>query len=115
MKARIPGAQQGGGNMMKKLQDMQAAMEKAQADVEATDFTATAGGGVVEVVVSGAHEVKSINIDPEVVDPEDTEMLSDMIIAAVNEAMRKSEEAMSKAMESVQGGLGLPPGLGLPF
>lgn len=114
MKARIPGAANG-GNMMKKLQDMQAAMEKAQADVEATDFTATAGGGAVEAIVSGAHEVKAINIKPEVVDPEDTEMLSDMIIAAVNEAMRKGEEAMSKAMESVQGGLGLPGGLNLPF
>ena len=109
MKARIPN--QGGMNqaaMLKKIQDMQADMEAKQAEIEATDFTASAGGGAVEVTVSGAHEIKSINMQPDVVDPEDIEMLSDLIIAAANEAMRKAEDAMEQAMNAAKGGLNLP-------
>lgn len=110
MKARIPGGQQGGGNasMMKKLQEVQAMMEKAQAEVEASEFKASSGGGVVEVTVSGAHEVLAIDIKPEVVDPEDVEVLSDMLIAAVNEALRKAEDAMEQAMGAAKGNLNLP-------
>ncbi len=108
MKARIPGQQGGGANMMKKLQEVQAAMEKAQADVEASEFTASTGGGVVEVTVNGAHEVRAIEIKPEVVDPDDLEMLSDMLIVAINEAMKKADDAMSRAMDSARGGLNLP-------
>ncbi|MBQ4267608.1 MAG: YbaB/EbfC family nucleoid-associated protein [Clostridia bacterium] len=109
MKARIPGAPQGGRmNMMKQIQEMQAQLEAKQAEIEATDFTASAGGGAVEVTVSGAHEIKSINMQPDVVDPEDIEMLSDLIIAAANEAMRKAEDAMEQAMNAAKGGLNLP-------
>ena len=96
---------------MKKIQEMQANMEQAQAEVEATEFTASAGGGAVEAVVNGAHEVKNITISPEVVDPEDVEMLSDLIVAAVNEAMKKAGDAMSQKMEQAQGGLA---GLNIP-
>ena len=109
MKARIPGAPQGGRmNMMKQIQEMQAQLEAKQAEIEATDFTASAGGGAVEVTVSGAHEIKSINMQPDVVDPEDIEMLSDLIIAAANEAMRKAEDAMEQAMGALKSGLNLP-------
>ncbi len=114
MKARIPGQAAGGGQMamMKKIQEMQAELEQKQAEIEASDFTASAGGGAVEVTVSGAHEVKEIKMQPDVVDPEDIDMLSDLIIAATNEAMRKADDAMEQAMNAAKGGLG---GLGLPF
>ncbi|MBQ1242849.1 MAG: YbaB/EbfC family nucleoid-associated protein [Clostridia bacterium] len=109
MKARIPGAPQGGRmNMMKQIQEMQAQLEAKQAEIEATDFTASAGGGAVEVTVSGAHEIKNIKMQPDVVDPEDIEMLSDLIMAAANEAMRKAEDAMEQAMNAAKGGLNLP-------
>ena len=109
MKARIPGGMNGGQmNMMKKIQEMQQQLEEKQAEIENSEFTASAGGGAVEVTVSGAHEVKSINMQPDVVDPEDIEMLSDLIIAATNEAMRKADDAMEQAMNAAKGGLNLP-------
>ncbi|MGN0443106.1 MAG: YbaB/EbfC family nucleoid-associated protein [Acutalibacteraceae bacterium] len=116
MKARIPNAGgQNRGDMMKMIQQAQADMQNAQAEVEATEYTASVGGGAVEAVVNGAHEVKAINISPDVVDPEDVEMLSDLIIAAVNEAIKKASDAMNQKMEQAQGGLaGLTSGLGLP-
>ena len=82
MKARIPGAQNQ-GNMMKRIQQMQEDMQNAQAEVENSEFTATAGGGAVEVTVSGSHEVRSIKMQPDIVDPEDIEMLEDMIVVAM--------------------------------
>ena len=95
MKARIPGAPQGGqAAMLQRLQDMQAEMQRTQEEVEAT--------------VTGAKVVKDIKISPEVVDPEDVEMLQDMVIAAVNEALRKAEDAMMQGMEKAKGGLNLP-------
>ena len=109
MKARIPGMQGGGQmNMMKKIQEMQAQLETKQAEIEQTEFSASAGGGAVEVVVNGAHEIKKIDLKPDVVDPEDIEMLSDLIIAAANEAMRKADDAMEQAMGALKGGLNLP-------
>ena len=109
MKARIPGAPQGGqAAMLQRLQDMQAEMQRTQEEVEATDFTASAGGGAVEATVTGAKVVKDIKISPEVVDPEDVEMLQDMVIAAVNEALRKAEDAMMQGMEKAKGGLNIP-------
>ena len=109
MKARIPGMQGGGQmNMMKKIQEMQAQLETKQAEIEQTEFSASAGGGAVEVVVSGAHEIRKIDLKPDVVDPEDIEMLSDLIIAAANEAMRKADDAMEQAMGALKGGLNLP-------
>lgn len=107
MKARIPGASQG-GNMMKKLQQMQEEIERVQQEVEETEFSASVGGGAVEITVNGRHEVLSINMKPEVVDPEDTEMLQDLLIAAFNESLRKASEAMEKGMEQAKGGMQLP-------
>jgi len=109
MKARIPGGQ-GGGQMamMKRIQEMQAQMEQKQQEIESTAFTASAGGGAVEVTVSGAHEVKDIKLQPDVVDPEDIEMLADLLIAATNEAMRKADDAMEQAMGAFKSGLNLP-------
>ena len=109
MKARIPGGQ-GGGQMamMKRIQEMQSQMEQKQQEIESTAFTASAGGGAVEVTVSGAHEVKDIKLQPDVVDPEDIEMLADLLIAATNEAMRKADDAMEQAMGAFKNGLGLP-------
>lgn len=109
MKARIPGAPQGGqAAMLQRLQDMQAEMQRTQEEVEATDYVASAGGGAVEATVTGAKVIKDIKIDPEVVDPEDVEMLQDMVIAAVNEALRKAEDAMVQGMEKAKGGLNIP-------
>ena len=109
MKARIPGAPQGGqAAMMQRLQDMQEQMQRTQEEVEATDFTASAGGGVVEATVTGAKVVKDIKINPEAVDPEEVEMLQDLVIAAVNEALRKAEDAMIQGMEKAKGGLSIP-------
>ena len=114
MKARIPN--QGGGNsqaaMMKKLQDMQAEMARIQEEVEAAEYSASAGGGAVEVKVNGKHEVLEVNIKPEVVDPDDVEILSDMIIAATNEAIRKAIDTMEQKMGNVTSGLNLPAGFG---
>lgn len=109
MKARIPGGQ-GGGQMamMKRIQEMQAQMEQKQQEIESTAFSASAGGGAVEVTVTGAHEVKDIKLQPDVVDPEDIEMLADLLIAATNEAMRKADDAMEQAMGAFKSGLNLP-------
>lgn len=109
MKARIPGQGAGGQMaMMRRIQEMQAQLEEKQAEIEATEFTASAGGGAVEVTVTGAHEVKNIKIQPDVVDPDDIEMLADLIIAATNEAMKKADDAMAQAMDTAKGGLNLP-------
>lgn len=114
MKARIPN--QGGGNsqaaMMKKIQDMQNEMARIQEEVENSEFSASAGGGAVEVTVTGKHEIVAVNIQPDVVDPDDVEILSDMIIAATNEAIRKASDTMEQKMGSATSGLGLPAGLG---
>ncbi len=107
MKARIPGGMDKGG-MMKRIQQMQEDMERVQAEVEASSFSASAGGGAVEAVVNGKHEVLSVSISPDVVDPDDVEMLQDMVIVAVNEAIRKASEAMDKGIEAAKGGLSIP-------
>ena len=91
--------------MQQKLQEMQEAMNRAQEDVEAKEFTATVGGGVV--TVNGKKVVTAISIKPEAVDPEDVEMLQDLVISAVNEALRQADEAMEQSMGAVTGGLNL--------
>ena len=96
--------------MLKQAQEMQA---KLQQEVEEMTVEATAGGGMVTVSMRGNKEVLSVNIDPEAVDPDDLEMLQDLITAAVNEAGRKVDEALQEKMGSMTGGMGLPPGLGL--
>ena len=101
----------GGGfnmNMIKQAQKMQQDMQKMQEELENKEYTAQAGGGVVSATVSGKHELKSLAIDPEAVDPEDVEMLQDMIVAAVNEALRAAENDAASTMQKLTGGLGLP-------
>ncbi len=100
----------GGGmnmNMIKQAQKMQQDMMKMQEELAARTYTAAAGGGVVSAEVNGQHQVVSITIDPDAVDPEDVEMLQDMIVAAVNEAMRAAEADAANSMKSITGGLGL--------
>ncbi|MHB0884767.1 MAG: YbaB/EbfC family nucleoid-associated protein [Bacillota bacterium] len=94
--------------MMKQVQKMQQDMAKAQEEMANRTFEATAGGGVVQVVVNGHHEVKRVSIKPDVVDPNDVEMLQDLIVAAVNEALRKADETISAEMAKLTGGLKIP-------
>ena len=101
----FPGGMPGNmNNLMKQAQRMQRQME--QAELENKEFSATAGGGVVEVTVTGKREVSKVKIDPEAVDPDDVEMLEDLIVAATNEALRKCEEESQAQMAKITGGLG---------
>ncbi len=107
MKARIPNAPNR-GDMMKQIQAMQENMAKIQEEVENTEFTSSVGGGAVEVTVNGKNEVTAVNLKPEIVDPDDVEMLEDLIMSAVNESLRKASEAMEQGMEQAKGGLSIP-------
>lgn len=108
----------GGGSAMRqqqmqqKLLKMQQDMAAAQEAVENASFTASVGGGVVQATVSGKKELTALTVKPEAVDPEDVEMLQDLVISAVNEALRQADEAMNSSMQSFTGGLTLP-GFGL--
>ena len=104
----IPGGGMPGNmaNLMKQAQKMQRQMEEQAKEMESKEFTATAGGGAVEVTISGKREVTKVKLDEEVVDPDDIEMLEDLIVAAVNEALRKVEEESGAAMSKLTGGLG---------
>ncbi len=97
-------------NLMKQAQKMQRQMEEAQKALEESEFSAAAGGGVVEVTVTGKKLVTKVKIDPEAVDPDDVEMLEDLVMVAVNEAMKKAEEASTASMSKLTGGMG-----GFPF
>ena len=113
-KVRGGGAQ--GKDMQKQLrqlQAMQAEMEQKQAEIAEKEITTTAGGGAIEVTVNGKKEITKLTIDKDVVDPDDVEMLQDLVIAAVNEALRQIEELEESELSSVTGGLGgLGGGLG---
>lgn len=98
-------------NMMKQVQKMQKDMAKLQEEVELRTVEASAGGGAVTVVATGKKEIISITIKPEVIDPDDIEMLQDLITAAVNEAIRQAEEMLSREMSKITGGLNLPGGM----
>ena len=98
-------------SMMKQAQKMQQDLLKMQQDLETQAFSATSGGGMVKATVSGKKEVTEIIIDPETVDPDDVDILQDMIIAAVNEALRAAEEASAQSMSRITGGLGSLGGL----
>ena len=101
----------GGGmnmNMMKQVQKMQQDMRKMQQELENKTYTAAAGGGAVSATVTGKRVLESITIDPDAVDPEDMEMLQDMIVAAVNEALRAAENDSASSMQQLTGGLNLP-------
>jgi hypothetical protein len=113
MKARLPeGYGKGGAANLQQLarqaQKLQENMDQVSAELEAKEYSATSGGNAVKVTVTGKMEVKSISIQPEVVDPEDVEMLSDLIIAAVNEALRAAATEKSEQMEKLSGGLNIP-------
>jgi hypothetical protein len=101
----------GMGNIMKQAQKMQRDMEKLQAELDEKEVEATAGGGAVTVIVTGKKEIKEITIKPEVIDPDDVEMLQDLILAAVNEGLRKADEMASEEMNKITGGMGKMPGL----
>ena len=100
--------------LMKQAQKMQRQMEEQAKEMETKEFSATAGGGAVEVTVSGSKKILKVKLDEEVVDPDDIEMLEDLIVAATNEALRQMEEESSAAMSKLTGGLGGMGG-GFPF
>jgi len=104
-KPMIPGNM---NNMMKQVQKMQANMEKTQKEIEEREFEASAGGGAVVVKVNGKKELIDIVLKEEVVDPDDIEMLQDLILAAVNEALRVAEETAAKEMSKLTGGMNIP-------
>lgn len=94
-------------NLLKQAQRMQSQMQESRAKLDEQEFTAQAGGGAVKVIVTGAKLVKSVEIDPDAVDPEDVETLQDLIVAAMNEAMKQVDEESSKLFGGMAGGLGL--------
>ena len=99
------GLQKGAAGMIQQLQED---MLEAQEEIAETTVTATAGGGAVTAVVTGEHRVQSITIEPEVIDPEDVEMLQDLVAAAVNEALKKAQEMVAEEMAKVTGGMSIP-------
>jgi DNA-binding YbaB/EbfC family protein len=104
----FPGMGGNMNNMMRQMQKMQKKMEELQAELEAREVEASAGGGAVKVTCNGKKEVLNIVIDESVVDPEDVEMLQDLILAAVNEALRNAEEMVNREMGKLTGGLNIP-------
>ncbi len=112
MKARLPKGMGGGPqnmqSMLKQAQKMQEQIEAKKAELEQKEYVVSSGGGMVEVTVTGKHEVKAIGINPEVVDPEDVEMLEDMLMAALNEAHRQIDEEAEREMDATTGGLNIP-------
>ena len=109
MKVRLPN--NGGGNMnqmLKQAQKMQEDMQNLQADLEQREYTATSGGGLVQVTVDGTHLIKSIKISPDAVDPDDSEMLEDLVTVAVNETISNAIKTSEQEMSAITGGLNLP-------
>jgi len=103
------------GQIMKQAQDMQNKMTEMQEKLSELEFTGSAGGGMVQVTLSGKTEARRVKIDPTLVEPGNLEMLEDLIVAAVNDARRKMESRVSEKMSELTGGLQLPPGFKLPF
>ncbi|MBP0980896.1 MAG: YbaB/EbfC family nucleoid-associated protein [Oscillospiraceae bacterium] len=112
MKARLPAGMGGGPqnqkDLMRKAQRMQEQLAEKQAELEEREFTVTSGGGMVEVTMNGKKEIKSLNIKPEIVDPDDIEMLQDVIMAAVNEVVRQVEETTNQELGQITSGLSIP-------
>jgi nucleoid-associated protein EbfC len=104
----------GGGNMMKQAMALQANMKKAQEEIANMEVIGEAGGGMVKVTMTGKHEVKRVQIEPQVIS-EDREMLEDLIAAAINDAVNKVETQSQARMSNVMSGVALPPGFKLPF
>lgn len=114
MRAGKKPKKQGGGSIQKQMEQMQAVqrqMEKIQGEIAEMETTATSGGGAVSVTVSGEKQIKEIKLQPEIVDPDDIEMLQDLILTATNEALRQMDEISNNEMNKLTSGLGLPPGL----
>ena len=112
MKVRLPQGMGGGPsnmqNMLKQAQKMQEDMARTQAELEEREYEVAAGGGVINVKINGKKEVLSVKIAPEVVDPDDIETLEDLIVAAVNEAIKKAEADSATEMQKITGGMSLP-------
>ena len=111
MRSRVPKNIGGGSNMnsmIKQAQKMQDEITALQSDIEAREFSSTSGGGVVEVTVTGAKNIKSLTIKPEAVDPDDVEMLQDLVVSAINEAMNEVEKVTEDEMNKITGGVALP-------
>ncbi len=111
MKARVPGMTKGGGNMnamLQKAQQMQQDMADKQAELDEREFTATSGGGLIEVTVNGKHEIKLLKINPDAVDPDDVEMLEDLITVAVNEAVSTAVKTSEEELGAITAGLNIP-------
>ncbi len=109
MKARLPKEyNMSRGDMLKQVQSMQENMEKTREEIENTEFEASAGGDAIKAVVNGKKEVISVKLKEEIVDPDDIEMLEDLIVAAVNEAIRKADEKMEQEMGKLTGGINIP-------
>lgn len=112
MKARLPKGMGGGPSnmqgMIRQAQKMQEDMTRVQQELEEQEYTATAGGGAVSATVNGKHSLTALTIQPEVVDPEDAEMLADLVMAAVNEAQRQAAQDAEEKMGKVTGGMNLP-------
>lgn len=112
MKAKLPkgvgGGPQNMNAMIRQAQKMQEDMEALQADLDAREYDISAGGGVVGVKINGRREILSISIEPEVVDPDDIETLSDLLVAAVNEAIKRVDETNNTEMQKITGGINMP-------
>ncbi len=112
MKARLPKGMGGGPqnmqSMLRQAQKMQEDIEAKKAQLEEKEYVVSSGGGMVEITMMGNHEVKAIGLNPEVVDPDDVEMLEDMLVAAFNEAVRQIDEESERELEKVTGGLNIP-------
>jgi DNA-binding YbaB/EbfC family protein len=103
------------GQMMKQAQEMQAKMAEMQEQLSATEVTGSAGGGMVQVTMTGRNEARKLKIDPGLINPGEAEVLEDLIVAAINDARSKAEAAAAEKMSDLTGGLQLPPGFKMPF
>ncbi len=101
--------------MMKQAQKMQKKMEEMQQQLAENEYEGTSGGGLIKVTVSGKGQLKKLKIDPSLIDPEDPEVLEDLIVAGFNNAKKEADDAQSDAMSDAMGGMGLPPGFKMPF
>ncbi len=110
MKARLPQGygKQSQQQIMQQVQQMQENMRQKQEELESTEYSVTSGGGMVELTMTGKHQVTKLKIKPDIIDPDDVEMLEDMVAAAVNEAVRVVDEASEREMGALTGGLNLP-------
>jgi nucleoid-associated protein EbfC len=103
------------GNLMKQAQQMQANVQRVQAEIAALEVTGEAGGGMAKVVMTGKHEVRRVQLDASIISSDDKEMLEDLVAAAINDAVQKVERTTQERMSNVMGGMNLPPGFKMPF